>query len=297
MPNCSSNSVMLTRPPLSAQQAAMCGPGCGGTGAADCLDANKLGPRRKREAVIEQIKDYVLLMLGAPTVDVELDDQALDLAVKQTLKVMEYYAPREFFTYYTFHAYPGQSVYEMPPDVGFIRHVAYRETAEYAFTSADLQGSIPIEYFYPGGAYSSIQGGLIDPIQPIWGQSGPWNIYKMYERMYTRMSSGLGGWEWVNGYKFLKLYPCPYRNYHVIVHYIQKCKDWEEVVLPMQEGALAHAQMILGTIRKKYGNIPGPSGGIQLDGAEMFQTGKENYEKWRDELLTRWGDLPAITLG
>ena len=40
-----------------------------------------LGPRKHREKVREDIKDYVLLMLGAPVVKVELDAQQLDLAV------------------------------------------------------------------------------------------------------------------------------------------------------------------------------------------------------------------------
>lgn len=292
MPNCNAQTLMVTKPSNTAS----CGPACGGLGPADC-NISGMTQRRKREAVIEQIKDYVLLMLGAPVVKVELDDQHLDLAVKQTLKIMEYFAPMEYFTYYTFTTTPGKSVYDMPADVGFIRQVNYRATPEFAFQSADLQGAIPIEYFYPGGAYSSIQGGLIDPIQPIWGRAGEWTLYKQYERMYTRLSSSLGGWEWVNGYRSIKLYPIPFRAYHVSVHYMQRCKDWEEVTQPMQEGALAHAKMMLGLIRRKFANPPGPNGGIQLDGQMMYQEGKDEYEKWKEDLINKFGDLLGPVLG
>jgi hypothetical protein len=238
-------------------------------------------------------------MLGGPVIGIELDDQQLDMAVKQTLKIMEYFAPREYFTYYTFSTTPGQSVYEMPPDVGYVRHVAYRETTEYGFQAEDLGGSIPLEYFYPGGSGggSGGLGGFMNPIQPLWGSAGEWVLYKNYERMYTRLSSSLGGWEWVNGYRHIKLYPIPFRPTRVIVHYMQKCKDWEDITLAMNEGALAHAKMMLGLIRRKYTNPPGPGGGIQLDGAQMYQEGKEEYEKWKEELIYKWGDILPISLG
>ena len=288
MPNCSPNTVVIAKPTNNN-----CGPSCPG---APC-DTPGLSPRRTRGKVIDELKDYVQLMLGAPIVDIEMTEQQLELCVNQALKWFEYYAPTEFFNYYTFITNPGQSVYQMPPDVGYIRQVNYRATPEWAFTSADLQGSIPIEYFYPGGAYASIQGGLIDPIQPIWGRAGEWHLYKQYERMYTRMSSGLGGWEFLGDYRTIKLYPIPYRAYHVSVHYLQKCKDWNEVHLAMQELALAHGKMIVGRVLRKYKNLPGPNGGVQTDGAELYQEGKEEFEKCKENLLTMWGDLLGPILG
>lgn len=270
-----------------------CNTGCGGSG--DC--PADITPRKNRGKVIEELKDFLVLMLGAPVVGIEMDEQQLDLCATQALKWVEYFAPREYFNYYTFRTTPGQSIYKMPPDVGYVRAVNYRATPEFAFQSADLQGAIPIEYFYPGGAYSSIQGGLIDPIQPIWGRAGEWTLYKQYERMYTRLSSGLGGWEWLGDYNQIKLYPIPFRSYAVSVHYMQKCKDWNEVTLAMQEGALAYAKMILGRILRKYKNAPGPNGGMQTDGAELYSEGKEEFENFKKDLLDKWGDIPPITLG
>jgi len=293
MPSCGPSTLIISTPTQNSDSC--CTTSCNNLGPVDC--PNTIGPRRNRGKVIEQIKDYVILMLGGPVIDLELDDQQLDLAVKQTLKVMEYFAPREFFRYYTFATLPGKSVYKMPDDVGYIRNVFYRQTAEFAFQSTDLQGALPIEYFYPGGAYSSIQGGLIDPIQPIWGRMGEWVLYKMYERMYSRVSSGLGGWEFIGGYRYIKIYPIPYRAYHVIVQYMQRCNDWDDVILAMQEGALAHAKMMLGTIRKKYQGGLGPSGGMTLDGEAMYQEGKAEYVQFKEDLLFKWGDIPPIITG
>jgi hypothetical protein len=286
MPNCGPSMLIISRPSSNQK----CGVNCD-TGPADCLQSG-LSPRRNRGKVIEQIKDYVLLMLGAPVVSVELDDQQLDMAVKQTLKVMEYYAPMEYFRYHTFLTTPGKSVYEMPADVGYVRDVSYRQTSEFSFTAQDLGGAIPIEYFYPGGAYASIQGGMMDPIQPM----GEWANYKSYERMYSRLSSGMGGWEYVGGYRYIKLYPIPFKAYRVIVHYMQRCNDWDEVTLAMQEGSLIHAQLMLGAIRKKYQGTFGPGGGFSLD-TDMYQTAKQDYLQWKEDLIYRWGDILGPSMG
>jgi len=235
-------------------------------------------------------------MLGAPVIDIELDQQQLDLAVDHALQIIEDYAPREWFDYYVFQTTPGKSVYKMPPYVGHIRNVFYKETANFAFQASDLDGAIPIEYFYPGGAYSSIQGGLIDPIQPIWGRMGEWTLYKQYEQMYSRVSSNIGGWEWVGDPQTIKLYPIPCKPQHAIVHYLQKCKDWKCVTQSMQEGALAFAKIMVGRIRSKYQNIPGPQGGIVLDGQQILQEGLQEKKEWEERLITRFGDLPAITM-
>lgn len=289
---CSNNVLFINRP--NSNQSCSVGSGLGPT---DPLNKNLLGPRPKRGKVIEQIKDYVLLMLGAPTIEVELDVQHVDLAVDQALMIYEDYAPREYFQYHVFNTTPGKSVYDLPEFIGHVRQVSYKQLATFAFQASDLNGAIPIEYFYPGGSYASIQGGLIDPIQPIWGRAAEWTLFKQYEHQYSKMSSNIGGWEWLGDTSRIKLYPVPYNVQKVIVHYLQKNKDWAQVKQVMQEGALAHAMIILGNIRGKYQNIPGPGGGIVNDGQYMRDKGYELKEKWEQQLLEKYGDIPPIFIG
>lgn len=271
--------------------------GCGS--ASSCsyyVDGANISQRKNREAVRERIKDYVLLTLGAPVIQLELDEQQIDEAIEETLDIIEDFAPREFFDYYTFSTMPGKSVYKMPDDVGIIRNVFYKQMGTFAFQASDLDGAIPVEYFYPGGAYASIQGGLIDPIQPIWGRMGEWVLYKQYEQMYSRVSSNIGGWEFVSDMGYIKLYPTPCHCTRVIVHYLQKCKDWKKVTQAMREGALAHTMIKLGHIRGRFTSSLGPNGGVQLDGEYMKQKGWELKEKWEEQLINRYGDLLYISL-
>jgi hypothetical protein len=261
------------------------------------VGCGKIGPRPNRGIVREQIKDAVLLMLGAPVMKIELDDQNLDGACDLALMVLEQYAGREYFTYYVFNTLPGKSVYTMPPDVGIVRNVFYREQPGLFFNASDIGGALPIEYYYPGGAYASMQGGLMDPNQPIYGRAGEWVLYKQYEQMYARLSSQLGGWEWVDGYCNIKLYPTPCRCNAVIVHYLQRQPDFKQVTQAMIEGALIYAKEMLGRIRSKYGGtIPGPGGPVTLDGDKLIQEAREDKEKWMEQLIYRYGDLLGPTM-
>jgi hypothetical protein len=290
------NTLAVNRPSMTNMASVQCNSTCSELGHADPLNKSKLGPRRQREKVREQIKDYCLHMLGAPVVKLELDAQNLDFAVDQAMKIFEDYAGREYFQYYVFDSVPGKSVYQMPDEVGIIRNVFYKEVGSYAFQASDLGGSIPIEYFYPGGSYNSIQGGLIDPIQPIWGRAGEWTLYKQYEQMYSRMSSALGGWEFLGGLNSIKLYPVPYRIQKVMVHYLQRNKDWGEVTQAIQEGSLTYAKEILGRIRSKYQSVPGAGGSVALDGSTLLQEAREDRQKWFEDLIYKFGDLPYISL-
>lgn len=293
---CNTNALFISRPSKEAAQQANCGCGGGGIGLTDPVGCGRIGQRRSREKVREQIKDYVLLRLGAPTVKIELDEQALDGAVDMALQVFEDYAPAEYFNYYVFNTQPGKSVYTLPPDVGFVRNVYYKKQPSLTFNASDLGGALPIEYYYPGGSYASIQGGLLDPNQPIYGRMGEWVLYKQYEQMYARLSSQIGGWEWIDGYCNIKLYPIPCRCWPVIVHYLQRRPDFKLVTQAMQEGALAYAKDMLGRIRSKYQNLPGPQGGMQLDGQQLVQEVREDKKEWEERLLMRFGDLLPITL-
>lgn len=291
MRNYNSNMIFIGRPTEKDIRGNSCN-SCSGN-STECPP--DIGPRPNRERVKEEIRDYVLNMLGAPQVQIELDQQNLDFAVNQSMKYVEEFAPRDFFSYYVIDSVPGKSVYKMPPDIGAIRNVYYKTQPRQAFNANDLGGAIPLSYF-TGGNYSGLSGGFIDPTQPVWGNMGEWVAYKSYEQMYSQLSGQIGGWEWVNDHQHIKIYPTPCGCDRIIIHYLQKCKDWQEVLISMQEGALAYAKQILGRIRSKYEGSYGPANsGLRLDGTTLLQEANEELRQWKEDLINKWGDLFYIT--
>ena len=149
--SCCGNTMALGMPYGGNMNTLRCNSNlCSGSGAGGGQGACQrqgLGPRKKREKTKEHIRDYILNMLGAPTIeDLELDEQNIDFCVDQALKIIEDYAPQEYFSYYTFNTIPGKSVYEMPPDIGIVREVFYKQTGTFAFQSSDLGAIMPVEY-------------------------------------------------------------------------------------------------------------------------------------------------------
>lgn len=263
--------------------------------AVTCCDTSVIGPRTKRDAVRRQLHDYILLKLGAPAVEVELDEQNIDCAIDEAMDIFENYAPSEYFQYYTFLATPGKSVYTLPPElgIGVIRNVYYKEMSTFPTMVGEL-GSVPLDYFYGTGVGGT---GIIDPNQPIFGNIGGWVAYSQYNQMFSRASSQIGGFEFIGDMSTFKLYPTPCAATMVAVHYIQKCKDFNCANQALREGSLAYAKQMLGEIRGKYLNIPGAQGGTQINGADMMQRATADIEKWEKNLVDKFSDLPYPTYG
>ena len=113
--------------------------------------------------------------------------------------------------------------------------------------------------------------------------------------MYARLSSQLGGWEWIGG-THIKLYPIPCGGQLVIVHYMQRMKDWPQVTQALQEGSLSYAQEIIGRVRSKYTTPPGNATNSGLDGATLIAEAKAERDKWKEELIYKFGDLCYISM-
>ena len=75
MANCSPTTLVVGRPTKEAITAASNQQPCSGTSVIECCDETLIGPRPNRNRVKEQIREFILLMLGAPVVSIELDEQ------------------------------------------------------------------------------------------------------------------------------------------------------------------------------------------------------------------------------
>jgi hypothetical protein len=265
----------------------------------DCEDNIPLRPQRER--VRNEIAEYVILMLGGPVVDLELDQQQISMAVNEALKIFEEWAPSEYFQYYTFETQSGISTYCMPCDIGIIRQVHY--VPKSCDGASELGGSMPLGWIgdtgYGAGGLSYGSWGY-NRHQPYWGYQGEWVAFKIYEEMFERTSSRNPGWEFVEDRHHIKIYPAPQGDGGTVtVSYVQKKKNWPEVHQFMQEYALALCKIMLGRIRSKYNSIVSPGGGVTLDGQNLLTEGVQEKKDLERDLIFKWNDQQdlMITLG
>jgi hypothetical protein len=59
---------------------------------------------------------------------------------------------------------------------------------------------------------------------------------------------------------------------------------------------VAEEKEILGRIRSKYQNVPGAQGAVSMDGQALLQEAREDRQKWFQDLIYKFGDLPHISL-
>lgn len=268
---------------------------CDGQSPVHWADEECLSARPRREKAREEISDYVLLMLGAPVVRLELDIQQVTLAVDQALSKFEQFAPRKYFQYYYFTTSPESGRYKMPCDVGIIRNVIFQGVGTCGKNQVDYLGDgsvIPwVGGMFPGMTYwgAGFGGsGAFGPWgYPSYGSLSEWNIFKGYQELFQRMTSSEPSWEFGPD-NTLQLYPVPRTSIGVGVEYLQRKKDWNSVDMWIKEYALALAKQMLGRIRSKFDRFVTPSGGVALDGPTLLSEGKEEKTALEEQLITRY---------
>ena len=250
-----------------------------------------LGPRPRREAVREEIADYVLANLGAPVVRVELDSQQLSIAVDEAVKRYERGAPRSDFEWFYFNTIPGVNRYKLPCDVGIIRDVRFRAYPGcYDGSSAAAIGYdgtvMPFSgATFFGGGTSVIRGhGYQNTAVVPHVNVGEWHLFQAYDELFLRVSSREPAWE-MAAENTIVLFPMPSRSNGVAVEYLQRKKNWEEAHSWMKDYALAMAKEMLGRIRSKYDRYVSPSGGTTMDGDKLVQEAREDKKQLEEYLI------------
>jgi len=274
----------------------------GVTGTIGCNNNNSaidncdgVGDRKSRERVRLQLHDYILLKLGAPVIEVELDSQGIDLIISEAMDIYSNWAPLELWDFLTIRTTPGKSVYELPDQVGLVRDISYQEQPDFPFGGTELGGQIPLEYLYGGNGF----GGAVNPVAPIWGSTGEFTLFKQYLQNFNKISSRIGGYQLLNNGKHIKIYPVPCGTCStIIVHFLQACKNFEQPYQALREGCYALAEIMVGEIRSKYTNIPSAgAGGVVLNGESIMARGREDLAKWEEKLMNKFSDLLFITTG
>jgi len=257
------------------------------------IDSSKLNINLEVDGVqfnlFEQsIYDYVLAQLGHPIVSVELTHFQVKTCIDEAISKLDYHAPQWANQFAVFEASAGINVYELPQFMANnLSYVGYKkDILGLNYTPGSLAFDVTLAFFNTNRFFQG--GGL-----------GDFFLTQQYLEIMRRVLSNEGAWSVVNG-KYLQLYPAPTETpTPVVLEYRaldsntlnHAYRNW------IQRYALACAKSILGRVRGKYRNLPGPGGGAQLDGGILTQEGAQEKKELMEELMLEIEERPMFIVG
>jgi len=228
----------------------------------------------------EQTKEYVLSMLGYPTVAVELTEGQLNMCIKEaTMKYFEYRTPKLKYAYFNLNS--GQADYDLPQEILDTMNEQGLKIKKVVARPSNFE---QFQYFFQYQLYN---------YRPVRIS----NIYLMFQNLETFMfSTGqFINWELIEGNK-IRLAPVPTEGSEGAIVYATNDEDSELDLNPwIWKYTLAKAKYIVGTVRSKF-SIPSPNGDTStINGGENLKTESATEQKQLiEELIAKSEPMPII---
>jgi len=224
-------------------------------------------------AQMDEVKRYIITMLGAPVVKVELQDEQLENVISMARDTFVRYLGRERYSYTV--AKSSQTEYNWPDDALVIFQVFFRPATLSAL------GNISQNLF------SDFYLLATDLAVDIYESPTTYWCYLASREMLEKTYGVWGSWENVD-YRRFRVYPSPMKDQIIGIYY--KANDFdlsEDKYNLFKKLCLAYAKTILGRIRSKYASIPGSNNSLlTLDGSTLLTEGAvEEKEIIKDIIL------------
>ncbi len=216
--------------------------------------------------------------LGASMVDVELDpedyNQAIDIALGK-IRQRSSRSVEEAFV--VLNLVEGQSEYQLPKEIQEVRVLYRRVAGGIASAGQDIE---PFEAGFLNTylLQSHKMGGLLT-----------FELYSSYRETLGKMFGAHVQFTWLPQSRKLTIHRNVRAEDSVIMH-VYMIRPDNSLIEDTYAGpwirayALAQAKLILGQARSKFSQIAGPSGGAQLNGANLIQEANADIEKLEEEL-------------
>jgi len=231
-----------------------------------------------KKLVEDDLKTYVLHMLGAPFVTVEVKPEQITTFITSGLERYSRLMPK--LRYFSIPAFAGIQEYELPRDtIGFgvcdVMIPRLDPIAPLLLSSGPRLDIFGYRYSYP---YRDISELYID---------------YFYFKEATRILSADFDWEYLDG--AIRIHPKPDEPFPLT--YVSAFPrdldsfpaddfDW------LKDYVLGSVKVAVGHARRKFGTIPGAQTGQQLDGAQMISEGMQMVKDAEEDLLLRTPPFP-----
>lgn len=238
----------------------------------------------------EEVKDYILTMLGYPSVTVEITDSQLRAACATAMRLWtKYYHGQEKYLnldlfYYKKAEFPND------PDAGLdLTEFNIMEVRDIGFQK-DAMFGVGIDPFF--SPYTFFGQGNYSPMFGMGngnsvGSFTTWQNLNEFFDLAKRMTGSNQDWQYNRVTKRLKIMPeprCGGKSHRFVCAVCYQEPPLEQILgedyfLRM---CIAQVKMIVGTVRKKYSGVNLLGGGT-VD-TEIYNEGKEEWDKLVEEL-------------
>ena len=225
------------------------------------------------------LKKEVQLLLGDQMIEVELDDEHLNLAIKTAIdKIRQRTTGGVEESHVFFTLQPDQNIYTMPEEV------------------------VEVEKLFRRGVGANSTGGTnFDPFEAAFsniyllqaGRTGglaTWDFFAQYQETIGRVFGSEINFIWKPSSHELELIRRPTAEEDVMAKvWMTKPEGYlltDTYTGPwIREYATAKAKLMLGEARSKFpGGLPGPGGSVLLNGEQIKSEGAAEIEKLEMEL-------------
>jgi hypothetical protein len=223
-------------------------------------------------------------MLGDGMIDVELDPEHYETALKRSLGVFRQRSENsveESFAFLTLE--PDRNEYIMPKEIQTVRQVFRRSVGS---RTGGGQGGTVFEPF--NLAYTNTY--LLSSTN--MGGLATYELFAQYQELVGKMFGSFINFVWNPQSKKLVIQQRPRATEQVMLHVYNEKPDFailDDVYSGqwIRDYTLANCKIMLGQAREKFASIAGPQGGTALNGTSIKQEGQMDLERLTIELTTQ----------
>jgi len=232
----------------------------------------------------QEVFDYVRLMLGDGMIDVELDPDHYETALKRSLGVFRQRSDNSVEeSYITLTLEKDQNEYILPNEIQQVRQIYRRSVGS---RSGNGTGGTVFEPF--NLAYTNTY--LLSSTN--MGGLATYELFAQYQELVGKMFGSFINFTWNPQSKKLIIMQRPRGQEEVLLWAYNDKPDFvilEDVYSGqwIKDYTLANCKVMLGQAREKFASIAGPQGGTALNGASIKQEGFNDIERLTMELGTQ----------
>jgi len=236
-----------------------------------------------------EVFDYVRYSLGDGMIDVELDPVHYEQALTQSLLRFRQRSSNSVEESYSFlELQQDTNVYTLPKEVISVRNCYKRNIGSNSGTSSQYE---PFEAGFVN--FYMIQSGRV-------GGLATYAFYSMFLKEAAKMFGGFLNFTFNSVTKQLTIMRRPRADKETILLWTENYKPDITILQDtysqpwIRDYTLALCMRSLGQARGKFGALPGPGGGTQLNGAQLLQDSAAMIEKLEAEISNYMsGETPA----